>query len=70
MKSRLRDIFFVSLVASLLIEGILLLFTGWWLPEAPILLRLMGAVWLIVCVSTYFIRATEPFNSRQRGYFS
>ena len=59
MKSRLHSIFFVLLVTSLAIEGILLLFTGWWLPEVPILLRLTGVAWLVVCVSTYFIR-TSP----------
>jgi hypothetical protein len=43
------------LIASLSIEGLLLLFSGWWLPEVSLSLRLVGIFWLLVCIMTVFI---------------
>lgn len=47
---------FGVLIASLSIEGLFLLFTGWWLPEVSTSLRFLGLCWLLVCVTTCFIR--------------
>lgn len=50
-----EKISFGILIASLSMEGLLLLFTGWWLPEVSISLRLVGLFWLLVCIMTFFI---------------
>ena len=51
-----RKTVFAILIGSLSIEGLLLLFTGWWLPDVAISLRLVGLCWVIVCATTVFIR--------------
>ena len=58
--SRPRNIFYILLVVSLGIAGLLLLFTGWWLPETSAPLPITGLSWLALCVATYFIR-TKPY---------
>jgi hypothetical protein len=60
MISRLRSFFFISLIGCLSIAGMLLSFTGWWLPEVSTSLRLIGITWLLVCVATCFMR-TRPY---------
>jgi hypothetical protein len=54
-----RNIFYILLLVSLGIAGLLLLFTGWWLPEASAPVQISGLAWLLLCVATYFIR-TKP----------
>ncbi|MGD0443279.1 MAG: hypothetical protein ABSA39_05015 [Edaphobacter sp.] len=57
MISKSRNIFYILLVVSLGLAGLLLLFTGWWLPETSTPLQVVtGLSWLALCVSTYFIR--------------
>jgi hypothetical protein len=55
-----RNIFYILLLVSLGIAGLLLLFTGWWLPETSTPVHIIGLAWLLVCVATYFIR-TRPY---------
>jgi hypothetical protein len=58
--SQSRNIFYTLLVVSLGIAGLLLLFTGWWLPETSTPLQVTGLSWLALCVATYFIRK-QPY---------
>ena len=60
MISKSRNIFYILLVVSLGIAGLLLLFTGWWLPETSTPLQVTGVSWLALCVATYFI-GTKPY---------
>src|ERR1700722_16263130 len=46
---------FGILIASLFLAGLLLLSTGWWLPEVSVASRLLGICWLLVCIATGFI---------------
>jgi hypothetical protein len=55
-----RNTVYILLVVSLAIAGVLLLFTGWWLPETPTHLDVTGLAWLLLCVATYFVR-TRPY---------
>jgi hypothetical protein len=55
-----RNIFYIPLLVSLGIAGLLLLFTGWWLPETSAPVHIIGLAWLLLCVATYFIR-TRPY---------
>jgi hypothetical protein len=58
--SKSRNILYILLVVSLGIAGLLLLFTGWWLPETSTPLQIItGLSWLALSVATYFIR-TKP----------
>ena len=50
-----RKTAFAVLIGSLSIEGLLLLFTGWWLPDVTISLKLVGLCWVLVCATTAFI---------------
>ena len=52
---RITKTAFIVLIGSLSIEGLLLLFTGWWLPEVSTSVRLVGISWLLVCVATSFV---------------
>jgi hypothetical protein len=60
MKSTSSKVSYLILVISLGIAGLLLLFAGWWLPETSVPLQIMGLVWLLLCVATYFVR-TKPY---------
>ena len=44
------------LVVCLLLAGIILPSTGWWLPEVTLSVRFLGLCWLFVCVTTGFIQ--------------
>lgn len=48
------------LIVCLVAAGLVLLLTGWWLPEAATSVRLLGLGWLLVCIATAFIRR-RPF---------
>ena len=53
----IKKTIFTILIGSLSMEGLLLLFMGWWIPvpEVSTPVRLVGLSWLLVCVTTSFI---------------
>jgi hypothetical protein len=58
VKSTSSKIFYLLLVVSLGIAGLLLLFTGWWVPETSAPVQIRGVAWLLLCIATYFVRKT------------
>ncbi len=50
-----QKVAFGILVACLTLAGLLLLSTGWWLPEVAVPTRSLGLCWLLVCIATGFI---------------
>ena len=36
------------------IEGLLLLFSGWWLPEVPMMTHVIGLLWCANAIATWF----------------
>ena len=44
----------VLLATCLCFHGFFLMFSGWWLPEVPLLLKAAGISWVIACVSAAF----------------
>jgi hypothetical protein len=58
--STTRNTFYVLLLLSLGIAGLLLLLIGWWLPETSAPLQITGISWLLLAIATYFIR-TKPY---------
>jgi hypothetical protein len=60
VKPIFRKVILGLLVVALGIEGLLLLFTGWWLPEAAASLKAVGFGWLFACIATGF-RKRRPY---------
>jgi hypothetical protein len=55
MVTTMPKVAFGILVICLGIGGLLLLSTGWWLPEVNGATRSLGFCWLLVCIATGFI---------------
>ena len=60
----LQKAIFGILIVSLALAGLLLLSTGWWLPEVSLPVRLLGVGWLLVCVATGFIKQRPVLAGR------
>jgi hypothetical protein len=56
MVTGVQKVIFPILIVTLALAGLFLLSFGWWLPEVSIPVRLLGVGWLLVCITTGFIK--------------